>query len=121
MKISKKEFNDICAEVSAKNSMNTLETAKRLEDEKGGELAYTKMLMNVLFMKRIVRYLGFEDDNSVVEITKDTFEDAAQMVIATADKEMDSPEGKLIMLLEAMHFTALLKKRLFGEETEDEA
>ena len=104
MRISKKEFNDICAEVSAKNSMDTLETAKKLEDEKGGEIAYTKMLMNVLFTKQIVRCLGFEDDNSVVEITRDTFEDVAQKVIATADKDMDDPAGKLIMLLEAMHF-----------------
>ena len=35
MKISKRKFSDICAEVSAKNVSDTIETAKRINDENG--------------------------------------------------------------------------------------
>ena len=120
MRISKKKFGDICAEVAAENSVQTLKTAQRLNDEKGGELAYTKTLMNVLFTKQLVKALGFKDDDSEIEITKESFGDVANMVVANADEGMDSPALRLIMVLEAVHFTTLLAKRLFGEETEDE-
>ena len=121
MKISKKEFKDICADVSAENSLQTLKTAQKLNDENGGELAYTKTLMNVLFTKQLIKVLGFQDDDSEIEITKESFGDVATKVVANADEGMDSPAGRLIMVLEAVHFTTMLAKRLFGEETEDES
>lgn len=121
MKISKKKFKDICADVSAENSLQTLKTAQKLNDEKGGELAYTKTLMNVLFTKQLIKAFGFQDDDSEIEITKESFGDVANKVVANADEGMDSPAGRLIMVLEAVYFTTMLAKRLFGEETNDEA
>lgn len=121
MKISKRKFGDICAEVSAKNVSDTIETAKRINDENGTEFAHTRLLMDVLCTKFLVKALGFGDDNEELEITKETFDDAQKETIDLASGGMDGAEGKLIMTLEAIHFTELLAKRLFGEETRDEA
>ena len=121
MKISKKEFKDACAEVAAKNVSDTLETAKRMNDEDGSDFAYNRMLMDVVCTKLLVKALGFGDDNEELEITKEKFDDAKNKVADKASDGMDSAGGKLVMTLEAIHFTSLLAKRLFGEETEDEA
>ena len=72
-------------------------------------------------MKYLVKALGFGDENEELEITKETFDDAQKETIDLASGGMDGAEGKLIMTLEAIHFTELLAKRLFGEETKDEA
>lgn len=121
MKLSKRKFSDICAEVSAKNVSDTIETAKRINDENGTEFAHTRLLMDVLCTKFLVKALGFEDENSELEITKETFDEAKNKTIDLASDGMDSADGKFVMTLEAIHFTTLLAKRLFGEETEDEA
>lgn len=121
MKLSKRKFSDICAEVSAKNVSDTIETAKRINDENGTEFAHTRLLMDVLCMKYLVKALGFGDDNEELEITKETFNDAQNEAIGLASDGMDDASGKLIMTLEAIHFTELLAKRLFGKETKDES
>ena len=121
MKLSKRKFSDICAEVSAKNVSDTIETAKRINDENGTEFAHTRLLMDVLCTKFLVKALGFEDENSELEITKEMFEEAKYKVMDLAGDGMDDASGKLVMTLEAIHFTTLLAKRLFGEETKDES
>ena len=121
MKISKRKFSDICAEVSAKNVSDTIETAKRINDENGTEFAHTRLLMDVLCTKFLVKALGFGDDNEELEITKETFDDAQKETIDLACGGMDSAGGRLVMTLEAIHFTELLAKRLLGEEKKDEA
>lgn len=121
MKISKKGFKDICAEVAAKNVSDTLETAKRINDENGSDFAHNRMLMDVVCTKLLVKALGFEDDNVELEIPKEKFDDAKNKAVDKASDGMDSPAGRLLMVLEAVHFTSLLAKRLFGEEAEDES
>ncbi len=121
MKLSKRKFSDICAEVSAQNVSDTLENAKRINDENGSEFAHTRLLMDVLCTKYLVKALGFGDYNEELEITEETFDDAKNKTIELASDGMDSTDGKFVMMLEAIHFTSLLAKRLFGEETEDES
>lgn len=121
MRISKRGFADICAEVTAKNVSDTLETAKRLNDENGSDFAYNRMLMDAVCTKLLVKALGFGDDAEELEITKEKFDEAKDKVVGKASDGMDDVAGKLVMMLEAIHFTALLAKRLFGEETKDES
>lgn len=120
MKISKKKLGDICAEVSAQNVAEAANLAESMGSKNHGKIGVGKLLMDVLIGKRLIQTLGLEDDDAEVEITKEMFSDATQKVIEKSADDLEGEAG-LIMVLEAVHFTTMLAKRLFGEEKEDEA
>lgn len=119
MRISKSKFSDICAEVSAQNVAEAVEIAKNNgSKDGGGKLGFGKLLMNAMFCRRIVGALGFgEDDNSEVEISKESFDKATQEVVATATEGAEG-DMAIIMMMESIIFTSKLEDRLFGKETE---
>ena len=120
MKISKKEFGDICAEVSAQNVAEAANLAESMGSKNHGKIGIGKLLMDVLIGKRLIDALGFEDEDTEVEITKEMFSDATQKAIEKSADDL-SGEAGLIMMLESVLFTSKLEERLFGEETKDEA
>ena len=120
MKISKKKFGDICAEVSAQNVAEAANLAESKGSKNGGKLGYGKLLMDVLLGKYLIQALDFGDDDTEVEITKEMFSDAAQKAIEKSADDLNGEAG-LIMMLESVLFTSMLDERLFGEETNDEA
>ena len=109
MKISKKEFGDICAEVSAQNVAEAANIAESKGSKNHGRIG-----------KRLIDALGFEDEDTEVEITKEMFSDATQKAIEKSADDLNGEAG-LIMMLESVLFTSMLDERLFGEETKDEA
>ena len=120
MKISKKKLGDICAEVSAQNVAEAANLAESMGSKNHGKIGVGKLLMDVLIGKHLIDALGFEDEDTEVEITKEMFSDATQKVIEKSADDL-SGEAGLIMMLESVVFTTKLEERLFGEETKDEA
>ena len=120
MKISKKKLGDICAEVSAQNVAEAANIAESKGSKNHGKIGIGKLLMDVLIGKRLIDALGFEDEDTEVEITKEMFSDATQKAIEKSADDLNGEAG-LIMMLESVLFTSMLEERLFGEETKDEA
>lgn len=120
MKISKKRLGDICAEVSAQNIAEAANIAESIGSKNHGKIGIRKLLMDVLISKHLVDALGFEDDDTEVEITKEMFSDATQKVIEKSADDL-SGEAGFIMMLESVVFTTKLEERLFGKETKDES
>lgn len=120
MKISKKKLGDICAEVSAQNVAEAANLAESMGSKNHGKIGIGKLLMDVLIGKHLIDALGFEDEDTEVEITKEMFSDATQKVIEKSADDL-SGEAGLIMMLESVVFTSKLEERLFGEEKKDEA
>lgn len=120
MKISKKKLGDICAEVSAQNVAEAANLAESMGSKNHGKIGVGKLLMDVLIGKHLIDALGFEDEDTEAEITKEMFSDATQKVIGKSADDL-SGEAGLIMMLESVVFTSKLEERLFGEEKEDEA
>lgn len=120
MKISKKEFSDICAEVSAQNVTEAANIAESMGSKNHGKIGIRKLLMDILIGKHLIDALGFEGEDTEVEITKEMFSDATQKVIEKSADDLNGEAG-LVMMLESVLFTSKLEVRLFGEETKDEA
>lgn len=119
MKISKKKIGDICAEVSAQNVAEAANLAESMGSKNHGRIGIGKLLMDVLIGKHLIEALGFEDEDTEVEITKEMFSDATQKVIEKSADDL-SGEAGLIMMLESVVFTTKLEERLFGKEKKDE-
>lgn len=118
MKLTRKAFMEMGAEVSAKRAVDFENMLKEKGANDSERMFPTLMvLMGGLTMNRLADNLGLTKEDNEVDVTKEMFDDAMSEVVADATS---SENASIITGLETTIFCIKLSDALFGKENEDE-
>jgi len=122
MKLTSKQFTEICADVSADNVNEALTIAETLGSKSLAAVAgVKKLILHVMFCQKLEKALGITDEGDGVEVTEEAFDKAADVMSKEIVDETDTTKDALVRSLEAILFCSALKRRLFGKEKDDES